>query len=118
MIAYAFSLMPAKRSCLIDFSHGSCEEVHAGAQAEVQSTVRPATRFRVDSWPTSIRRRSIKTLLSRMKQVLVLDRPFVKRSAWIGTESLPKIFYENFKSFSQREISHSSRRAKRHWSGW
>lgn len=45
-----------------------------------------------------------KTVATRMKEVLVLDRPFVKRSAWVGTESLPHIFYEHFKNFSQRDI--------------
>ena len=45
-----------------------------------------------------------KNVARRMKEVLVLDRPFVKRSAWIGTESLPHIFYEHFKNFSQREL--------------
>ena len=40
----------------------------------------------------------------RMKEVLALDRPYVKRSAWVGTESLPHVFYENFKSFSQRDF--------------
>jgi hypothetical protein len=41
---------------------------------------------------------------TRVKEVLVLDRPYVKRAAWIGTESLPHVFYEHFKSFSQREL--------------
>jgi hypothetical protein len=41
---------------------------------------------------------------TRMKEVLTLDRPFVKRSAWVGTDSLPHVYYENFKTFSQREI--------------
>ncbi len=45
-----------------------------------------------------------KDVATRIKEVLVLDRPYVKKSAWIGTESLPRVFYENFKSFSQREI--------------
>ncbi len=40
----------------------------------------------------------------RIKELLVFDRPYVKRSAWIGTESLPHVFYENFKSFSQRDF--------------
>ena len=39
-----------------------------------------------------------------MKEVLTLDRPYVKRSAWVGTESLPHVFHENFKSFSQRDF--------------
>ena len=45
-----------------------------------------------------------KNAATRMKEVLVLDRPFVKRSAWIGTESLPSVFYEHFKNFSQRDF--------------
>ena len=45
-----------------------------------------------------------KAVATRAKEVLVLDRPYVKKSAWIGTESLPHVFYENFKSFSQREL--------------
>jgi len=45
-----------------------------------------------------------KNVATRMKEVLTLDRPYVKRSAWVGTESLPHVFYENIKSFSQREF--------------
>jgi hypothetical protein len=45
-----------------------------------------------------------KNVATRMKEVLTLDRPYVKRSAWVGTESLPHIFYEHFKSFSQRDF--------------
>ncbi|HTC56884.1 MAG TPA: hypothetical protein VK706_10775 [Candidatus Sulfotelmatobacter sp.] len=45
-----------------------------------------------------------KQVATRIKEVLVLDRPYVKRSAWVGTESLPHVFYEHFKSFSQREL--------------
>jgi hypothetical protein len=45
-----------------------------------------------------------KQVATRVKEVLVLDRPYVKRAAWIGTESLPHVFYEHFKSFSQREL--------------
>ena len=45
-----------------------------------------------------------KNVATRVKEILVLDRPYVKRSAWVGTESLPRVFYEHFKSFSQREL--------------
>lgn len=45
-----------------------------------------------------------KSVATRIKEVLTLDRPYVRRSAWIGTDSLPKVFYENFKNFSKREI--------------
>ena len=45
-----------------------------------------------------------KQVATRAREVLVLDRPYVKRAAWIGTENLPNVFYEHFKSFSQREL--------------
>jgi hypothetical protein len=45
-----------------------------------------------------------KKVATRAKEVLVLDRPYVKKSAWVGTENLPPVFYENFKTFSQREL--------------
>ena len=45
-----------------------------------------------------------RTVATRMKEVLTLDRPFVKRSAWVGGESVPHVFYENIKNFSQREF--------------
>jgi hypothetical protein len=40
----------------------------------------------------------------KIKEVLTLDRPFVKKSAWIGAEHIPHAFMENFHTFSQREI--------------
>ena len=45
-----------------------------------------------------------RTVATRIKEVLVLDRPYVKRGAWVGTETLPHIFYEHFKTFSRRDI--------------
>jgi len=45
-----------------------------------------------------------KKVATRAKEVLVLDRPYVKRAAWVGTEHLPQVFYQNFKTFSQREL--------------
>jgi hypothetical protein len=45
-----------------------------------------------------------KNVATKIKEVLTLDRPYVKRSAWVGTERLPHVFYEHFKSFSQRDF--------------
>ena len=45
-----------------------------------------------------------RTTAQRMKEVLTLDRPYVKRAAWVGSQSVPKVYVENFKSFSQREF--------------
>jgi hypothetical protein len=45
-----------------------------------------------------------KEIAIRIKEVLTLDRPYVKKSAWVGADSLPHVFYENFKSFSRRDF--------------
>jgi SpoIIAA-like len=45
-----------------------------------------------------------KPAFETLKQAAVFDRPHLKRSAWVGTETLPKIFYENLKAFSQRDL--------------
>jgi hypothetical protein len=42
--------------------------------------------------------------VEQMKQGTVYDRPHLKRSAWYGTENLPKVFYEHLRSFSQRDL--------------
>jgi hypothetical protein len=42
---------------------------------------------------------------TRIKEVLALDRPFVTKTAWVGTEGIPHAFMENFHTFSQREIA-------------
>ena len=45
-----------------------------------------------------------KKAFTTLKEAAVFDRPHIKRSAWVGTESLPKVFYQNVKSFSQRDL--------------
>jgi len=45
-----------------------------------------------------------KAAFESLKQATVYDRPHIKRSAWLGTEALPKGFYENLKVFSQRDL--------------
>ena len=39
----------------------------------------------------------------KIKEVLTLDRPFIKKAAWIGTADIPNALMENFHFFSQRE---------------
>jgi hypothetical protein len=45
-----------------------------------------------------------KKAIEVMKPALVLDRPYLKRSAWVGTENIPKTLYEHLKSFSRRDL--------------
>ena len=42
--------------------------------------------------------------IDRLKESAVFDRPHLKRSAWVGIENLPKVFYEHIKNFSQRDL--------------
>ena len=39
-----------------------------------------------------------------VKETAVFDKPFVKKSALIGTEDLPASFYDELKSYSRREL--------------
>jgi hypothetical protein len=39
-----------------------------------------------------------------MKESAVFDKPYVKRSAWVGAENFPESFSESVKSFSRREF--------------
>jgi hypothetical protein len=43
-------------------------------------------------------------IMEAIKPGLVFDRPHLKRSAWVGTENLPKVFYQDLKAFSQRDL--------------
>jgi hypothetical protein len=42
--------------------------------------------------------------LRAVKETAVFDKPFVKKSALIGTDDLPGSFYSELKSYSQREL--------------
>jgi hypothetical protein len=41
----------------------------------------------------------------KIKEVLALDRPFVKKAAWLGTEHIPHAIVDNFSFFSWRETA-------------
>ncbi|HZQ19015.1 MAG TPA: hypothetical protein VFA90_09850 [Terriglobales bacterium] len=45
-----------------------------------------------------------KDAIASLKEATVYVRPHLKRSAWVGVETLPKVFYQNIKSFSQRDL--------------
>jgi hypothetical protein len=39
-----------------------------------------------------------------MKETAVFDKSYIKRSAWVGEESLPEMFSEKVRTFSRREF--------------
>jgi hypothetical protein len=50
--------------------------------------------------------------VEHIKIAAVLDRPHLKRSAWVGTENLPKAFYDSIRTFSVRQIPTFATRAE------
>ena len=88
---------------LIDFSGCTAPQVMRivdDAQDEISNQPRNSVLTLADFTGAQVD----KAAAMRIKEALAMDRPFVKRSAWVGTESLPKVFYENFKIFSQRDF--------------
>jgi len=88
---------------VIDFSHCSNKEMLVlldQVKASVERHAPASLLTLADFTGTHID----KKVATRAKEVLVLDRPYVKKAALIGTDTLPHVFYENFKSFSQREL--------------
>jgi hypothetical protein len=39
-----------------------------------------------------------------MKEAAVFDKPYIKKSALVGAESIPEVYYESLKNFSRREF--------------
>jgi len=88
---------------LIDFSHCTPVEIMSLAD-EIQRRVAEHPHNSLLTLADFTGVQIDKATAMRIKEVLAMDRPYVKRSAWVGTESLPHVFYENFKSFSRRDF--------------
>ncbi len=88
---------------LIDISHCAPHEILTLAD-EVQRQIAKHPHNSVLTLADFTGAKFDKAVATRVKQLLVFDRPYVKRAAWVGTESLPKVYYQNFKSFSQRDL--------------
>jgi hypothetical protein len=104
-----------KQVLLIDFGGCSYEEMLA-LLAEIQATIEEQPRESVLTLADFHGAQIDRAVATRMKEVLVFDRPYVKRSAWVGLEHLPNVLYENFKHFSQRDFpAFSSREEALEW---
>lgn len=92
-----------KRILLIDSSNCTPEQgIRNANEALLLVTAEPLNSVLtlIDLTGAQVSRDSVK----RAKEVIVLNRPYVKRSALVGAESLPKVFYEAITRFSQREF--------------
>ena len=46
-----------------------------------------------------------KSCVEKLKVAMVLDKPRLKKAAWVGTDTLPKVFFENMQMFAQRQLT-------------
>jgi len=92
-----------KQVLLLDFSHANAHEMQLLLEY-VRITVAKHAHESVMTLADYTGSTVDHAVATKIKEVLTLDRPFVKKTAWVGTESIPHAFMENFHNFSQREI--------------
>jgi hypothetical protein len=92
-----------QRILLFDFTGCTAEEVAELAERVPQTvTAEPANSVLAvaDFSGAEFSRDAVE----RIKIATALDRPHIKRSAWVGIENLPKALYDSIRSFSAREF--------------
>ncbi|HST11516.1 MAG TPA: hypothetical protein VLL05_14160 [Terriglobales bacterium] len=99
----AFITHRGKAIMLLDFSQCEPKEILLMLE-EIQRTVARHDRNSLLTLADLTGAHIDRAVATRMKEVLVMDRPYVKKSAWVGVDSLPKVYYDNIKSFTQREF--------------
>jgi hypothetical protein len=93
-----------KQVLLIDYSHASAQEMLAVLE-KVRTTIAQRKHESVVTFADFTDAAIDHTVAMKIKEVLTLDRPFVKKTGWVGTEKIPHAFMENFHNFSQRNIA-------------
>ena len=92
-----------QRILLIDMTNCSPEEVTAIAE-KVRRVVTAQPRESVLILTDLTGAQFTRDAVTRVKEVAVFDRPYVKKSAMVGTEAMPEVFYQALKTFSRREF--------------
>ena len=92
-----------KQILFIDLTNCIAEEV-IELLPEVQRTVTAQPPKSVLTLSNLTGTQFSRAAVTRMKEVAVFDRPYVQRAALVGAESLPQVFYEALRTFSQREF--------------
>jgi hypothetical protein len=98
-----FTTHRGKEILLVDLTNCSAQEV-IESLSDVQIIVTAQPRNSVLALGDLTGAEFSRAAVTRMKEVAVFDRPYVKRTAFVGTESLPQVFYQALKTFSQREF--------------
>ena len=92
-----------KQILLIDLSNCSAAEVETMFRLVpelVTKRPRGAVLILTDFEAASFNQEAIRV----MKETAVFDKPYVKKSAWAGTQNFPHVFSANLSSFSRREF--------------
>jgi hypothetical protein len=92
-----------KQILLTDFSNCSAIEVDKVVRAApeyVTAQPRGSVLVLSDFTGASFNEEALRT----MKESAVFDKPYIKKSAWVGAENLPQVFGQNLKDFSRRQF--------------
>jgi len=92
-----------KQILLVDFSNCSAVEVEEIARA-APDTVTAKPRGSVLLLADFTGALFNEEALRAMKESAVFDKPYIKKSAWVGAENLSSVFEQNLKTFSKREF--------------
>jgi hypothetical protein len=87
----------------VDFSHCSAVQVEKIARAVPEYVTKQpvgSVLLLSDFAGATMDREAIRT----MKESAVFDKPYVKKSAFIGAENFPSAFYDELKAFAGREL--------------
>jgi hypothetical protein len=98
-----FTTHRGKEILLVDLTNCSAQEV-IELLSDVQIVVTAQPRNSVLALGDLTGAEFSRAAVTRMKEVAVFDRPYVRRTAFVGAESLPQVFYQALKTFSQREF--------------
>jgi hypothetical protein len=88
---------------LVDFSKCSAFEVEKIARAApdtVTAQPRGSVLLLADFTGASFNEEALRA----MKESAVFDKPYIKKSAWVGAETFPQAFKQNLGDFSRREF--------------
>src|SRR5215470_17081893 len=93
-----------KRILLIDLTN--CEAEHVmNIMSVVQRIVTAQPRNSVLTLSDYTGAEFSRAAVTRMKEVAVVDRPYVRRAAIVAAERLPEVHHQAVKTFSRREFA-------------
>ncbi len=93
----------SKQVLLVDLSKCSAKEVEGIARAVpdvVTAQPRSSVLILTDFTGASVDEEALRAI----KESAVFDKPYIKRSAWVGAEHLTHEYYDDIKSYSGREL--------------